>query len=540
MTDRVGEQFGNYHLIRRLGAGNFAEVYLAEHRYIETQTAIKVLASLDAEDMERFQEEAGKIARLEHPRIVRMLDFGIEREVPYLVMAYAPNGTLRQRFPRGKQEPLEMLLPYIRQVGEALQYIHDLKLIHQDVKPENLLLDAKNAVLLSDFGLATLAESTHSQRTGSPAGTAAYMAKEQWDGKPKPASDQYALGIMVYEWLVGERPFHGSATALMAQHFLSKPPPLHKKVPAILPDVERVVLTALQKEPYERFDSVQAFVSALEQASQQRPVTFAPSNAPAPEKTPEITDVDLLETQVFADVTLQKVTPVEATLTEKEEEKPPDPPVTQRPLSKRAIFRKEKLKSEAFSVGSWTFFLLGGLGAIVGVNTQSWPWAVGTVVLAVVLASVFGHRKALSSITLVIMALVSAALVYKLTVFLAGYDYGQVQTSHLLFDAVRHLTLRSQIIAGACAGAIGSLWGFYVYSDKDHLDLSMLFATLFLALPTGAILWLGLSTLGSIFDWGFGFGYGWDFSLLDGFIITALGGLGLIASTFLWREAHRS
>ncbi len=102
MQDRVGQQFGNYRLVRLLGTGGFAEVYLGEHVYLNTQAAIKVLQTrLEADDQENFLNEARIIARLIHPHIVRVLDFGVEREVPYLIMDYAPNGTLRQRFPRG-------------------------------------------------------------------------------------------------------------------------------------------------------------------------------------------------------------------------------------------------------------------------------------------------------------------------------------------------------------------------------------------------------------------------------------------------------
>src|SRR5207245_1923023 len=126
--------------------------------------------------------------------------------------------------------PLKIVLPYVQQIASALQYAHDKKLIHRDIKPENMLLGQNNEVLLSDFGLALIAQSTNShQATKDMAGTISYMAPEQLQGRPRPASDQYALGIVVYEWLSGERPFHGTLTELYSQHLFTPPPPLHEK-----------------------------------------------------------------------------------------------------------------------------------------------------------------------------------------------------------------------------------------------------------------------------------------------------------------------
>ena|SRR5690242_6508772 len=140
MSDRVGRQFGNYRLIRLIGRGGFAEVYLGEHIYLETQAAIKVLhTQLAAADIEQFRIEARTIARLEHPHIVRVLEFGVEDATPFLVMSYAPNGTLRQRHPRGVPLPLSTVVAYVKEVAPALHYAQEQKLIHRDIKPENLL-----------------------------------------------------------------------------------------------------------------------------------------------------------------------------------------------------------------------------------------------------------------------------------------------------------------------------------------------------------------------------------------------------------------
>src|SRR6266699_331118 len=249
MTDRVGQKLGNYHLVRLLGEGGFAEVYLGEHIHLGTLAAIKVLhTQLTTDDMETFRKEARTIAQLEHPHIVRVLDFGVEGKTPFLVMSYAANGTLRQRHPKGSHLPLATVVIYVKQLADALQYAHDEKLIHRDIKPENMLIGRRNEVLLSDFGIALLAQSSRLQSIQEVAGTAHYMAPEQLQGKPRLASDQYALGIVVYEWLGGSRPFEGSFTEIASQHMFVPPPPLSEKVPTILPEVEHIVLTALEKD----------------------------------------------------------------------------------------------------------------------------------------------------------------------------------------------------------------------------------------------------------------------------------------------------
>src|SRR6266480_1579065 len=266
--DRSGQQLGNYRLIRLLGQGAFADVYLGEHIYLKTQAAIKILQiRLAGDDMEGFLNEARTIASLKHPHIVRVLDFGVEGATPFLVMEYAPLGTLRQRYPKGTRLPLATIVSYVKQVASALQYAHERKLIHRDIKPENMLLESVNEILLSDFGIALFVQSSDYQTTQETAGTVAYMAPEQLQGKPRPASDQYALGIVVYEWLSGDRPFHGSPSELYSQHLFVSPSPLREKVPTISPAVEHVVLKVLAKDPKERFASVRAFATALEQAS---------------------------------------------------------------------------------------------------------------------------------------------------------------------------------------------------------------------------------------------------------------------------------
>src|SRR6202162_5329830 len=270
--DRLGQQCGNYRLISLLGQGGYAEVYLGQHVRLNQQAAIKVLhAHLTEREAEHFQQEAQTIATLVHPGIVRVFDYDVQDGVPFLVIDYAPNGTLRHRYPKGSLVPLPVIVSSVKQVAAALQYAHEQKFIHRDVKPENMLVGRHQEVLLSDFGIATIMQSTSSLSASAEgtSGTLAYMAPEQIQGHPRPASDQYALGVVVYEWLCGERPFEGSVSELLAQQLSMPPLPLRERVPTIPLEVEQVVLRALAKDPKARFVSVAAFSAALEQASQR-------------------------------------------------------------------------------------------------------------------------------------------------------------------------------------------------------------------------------------------------------------------------------
>ena len=269
MTDRVGQQRGNYRLERLLGRGGFAEVYLGEHIFLKTQAAIKVLLTqLSDEDMESFLKESRTIANLNHPHIVRVLEFGVDETIPFLVMDLAPNGSLRPRYAKNTRLEPSAVAVYLNQAADGLHYAHEQKIIHRDVKPENLLLGKRGEVLVGDFGIALIGQSSRYQSTQNVVGTVSYMSPEQIRGKPRTASDQYSLGIVVYEWLAGERPYYGSFAELCAQHMYATPPPLRQKGPDISPALEQVVMTALEKDPAQRFPTIQAFAIAFEQASQ--------------------------------------------------------------------------------------------------------------------------------------------------------------------------------------------------------------------------------------------------------------------------------
>ena len=268
IQDRVGQQLGNYRLTHLLGQGGFGDVYLGQHIYLNTQAAIKVLhEQMAALDFQSFLKEAQTVAALKHPHILRVLEFGLDDATPFLVMEYASRGTLRQCHPQGTMVPLPIVVSYVKQVASALQYAHDQKIIHRDVKPENMLVRDQDNIVLSDFGTAIVAHKTQSLHTHDAMGTVWYMAPEQIRGKARPASDQYALGVVIYEWLCGVCPFVGSAPIEIAlQHLSESPLPLQTRAPGISKTVEQIVHKALAKDPRQRFSSILEFADALEQA----------------------------------------------------------------------------------------------------------------------------------------------------------------------------------------------------------------------------------------------------------------------------------
>ena len=265
----VGQCIGNYRLVRLLGSGSFANVYLGEHLHLGTYSAIKILhTKLTEDEVASFLGEARILAHLTHPHIIKVLDFDVNKMSPFLVMSYAPGGTLRQLHPRTTKVPLPTVVGYLRQIGSALEYAHRQRVIHRDVKPENMLIDSQGQLVLSDFGVASIAHGSSSQTLEQIAGTISYAAPEQLQGKPCFASDQYALGIVLYEWLSGERPFQGSVPEIVAQHMTAPLSPLTGRIPGIPSAIENVIFTALAKDPHKRFTDMQAFVQAFELAFQ--------------------------------------------------------------------------------------------------------------------------------------------------------------------------------------------------------------------------------------------------------------------------------
>ncbi len=271
-----GNRIGHYILECKLGSGAFGEVWLGQHLDLPKRDAIKILKldlHLITKDerrarIARFRQEARTVFTLRHPHIIGVIDCEIDEESgdPYIVMDYAPNGTLAE-FAAKDRSP-GTVVRYVLQIAEGLQYAHDNGQIHQDVKPGNILLGPDREALLSDFGLAATAQATLRDNR-NPTFYPLYAAPERIKGgQALPASDQYSLAVLVYEWLTGSLPFIGAD--IEAQHVHRPPPPFCDKVPNITPELERVVLRALAKDPSNRFDNVRAFADALEEAWQPR------------------------------------------------------------------------------------------------------------------------------------------------------------------------------------------------------------------------------------------------------------------------------
>src|SRR6266516_2938109 len=267
MDDRIDQQIGNYRLVELLGVGTLTKVYLGEHIYLNTLAAIKVLdASLDSTSIFWFRREAGAIAKLVHPNIVRVLEFGVaEDTIAFLVITYAPRGTFPRSYPKGSRLSPVIILTYVKQLCSALQYAHNNGIVHREIRPEHILLGDNNEVLLDHFGSNLLKLPSFQEQF--TADTLAYLAPEQLGRAISFASDQYALGVVIYEWLCGRPPFEGNPDEIIRQLLSSAPsPPLRGREPTISPTIEQVVLKALAKEPRQRFPTIQDFANAFEQA----------------------------------------------------------------------------------------------------------------------------------------------------------------------------------------------------------------------------------------------------------------------------------
>jgi serine/threonine protein kinase len=275
MAYSIGQDVGNYRLLKKIGAGGFAEVYRGEHIHLGTQAAIKILYAqlANPHEIDNFRQEARTIAQLAHPNIIRVLDFNIVENTPYFVMDLAPYGSLRDRHTKGEQLPLATVISYINQAAAALQFAHERKVIHRDIKPENLLIGRQKEILVADFGIAVIAQSTRLQSAQDMAGTITYMAPEQIQAHPRQASDQYSLAITAYEWLCGQRPFSGTFTEIAVKHTNVPPPPLSQFV-TITPATEQVIMKALEKDPEKRYPRIIDFARALEQSQHTSPITL--------------------------------------------------------------------------------------------------------------------------------------------------------------------------------------------------------------------------------------------------------------------------
>src|SRR5579883_1800975 len=273
--DLVGQTLGHYRIKREVGHGGMAAVFLAEDIHLGREVALKVFWPRPGETQDflrRFAREARVLAQLDHPNILPVYDYGEQGELAYLVTPYMSGGTLKEVLRERKAIPPSEAIQLVSQVLPALQYAHDRNLIHRDIKPGNLLFKGDGSLVLADFGLVKVVQGeggslvqTISESGQSIAGTPEYMAPEQIQGKAVPASDIYALGIVLYEMVTGQRPFTGdSLLSILMKHANEPPRPPRELNPYVSPQLQAVIQKALEKDPQRRFARPADFLQALQ------------------------------------------------------------------------------------------------------------------------------------------------------------------------------------------------------------------------------------------------------------------------------------
>jgi len=268
-VDLVGQFLGQYKIVRPVGEGGMARVYQGFQRNLERDVAIKVIpARVERQEddafLSRFQDEARTVAKLNHPYIVPIHDFGVDRQWAYLVMEFITGGSMRDHMARAGQQGQRLSLPWalliLEQAAQALDFAHQSSVIHRDVKPANMLLRNPQLMLLSDFGVAKMLQERTRQRAdprdSRVVGTPPYMAPEQCRGDANidGRCDIYSLGVVLYQCATGRLPFYAETPdAVMLKHVRETPPRPSAVATLIPPSVERIILTAMAKDPDQRY-----------------------------------------------------------------------------------------------------------------------------------------------------------------------------------------------------------------------------------------------------------------------------------------------
>jgi serine/threonine protein kinase len=257
-----------YRVLRRIGSGGMADVWLAEDTHLQRQVALKVLHRRylqDAEFVGRFQREAEHAAGLQHPNIVAVFDRGSDDGVNYIAMRYVQGPTLKELIDRGLSPDQAVAL--VRQVLEGARFAHRNGIVHRDLKPQNVIVDEEGKAVVTDFGIARAGISDITQ-TGSVMGTPQYLSPEQAQGfEVTPVSDLYSIGVILYEALTRRVPFEADSAVAVAMKQVSEVPQRPSSInPAVSPALDAVVMRALEKEPGQRFQSADAFIAALDAA----------------------------------------------------------------------------------------------------------------------------------------------------------------------------------------------------------------------------------------------------------------------------------
>jgi serine/threonine protein kinase len=267
---------GRYRIMRKLGAGGMADVYLAEDQELGRRVAIKILNGRHANDdqfIERFRREAKNAAALNHPNIVSIYDRGEAEDTYYIAMEFLDGRTLKELIVSRGAAPVNVAIEYARQILSALRFAHRHGIVHRDIKPHNVLVDSEGRVKVTDFGIARAGTSQMTE-TGSIVGTAQYLSPEQArGGEVDQRSDLYSLGVVLYELLTGKTPFEGDTPVEIAmKHLSNAPQPPSELREDIPPPLDAVVLRALAKDPDDRYQSADEMEADLERVARGAPV----------------------------------------------------------------------------------------------------------------------------------------------------------------------------------------------------------------------------------------------------------------------------
>src|SRR5437764_11323873 len=272
-----------YLIVRKLGSGGMADVYLAEDKELGRQVALKLLNERHANDeqfVERFRREAQSAAGLNHPNIVSIFDRGYAEGTYYIAMEYLEGRSLKELLVRNGPTPIPVSIDYARQILGALAFAHRNGVVHRDIKPHNIVVGGDGRLKVTDFGIARSGASQMTE-AGSIVGTAQYLSPEQARGAPvDPRSDLYSLGIVLYEMLTGLVPFTGDTPVEIAMKHLSEipepPSELREEVPH---DLDAVVMRALAKEPEQRYGSAEEMDADLARVARGVAVWREPDTA---------------------------------------------------------------------------------------------------------------------------------------------------------------------------------------------------------------------------------------------------------------------
>jgi len=259
---------GRYRVLRRLGSGGMADVWLAEDAHLQRQVALKVLHSRFAQDrefVERFRREAEHAAGLQHPNVVAVFDRGEFDGTYYIAMQYVEGSSLKELIDSGLTP--EQAVHLVRQVLEAARFAHRHEIVHRDLKPQNVIVDPEGKAVVTDFGIARAGVSEITQ-AGSVMGTPHYLSPEQAQGMDvTPVSDLYSIGVILYEALTGRVPFEADSAVAIAMKQVSQTPQRPSSIdPKVSPALDAVAMRALEKDPGQRFQSADAFIAALDAA----------------------------------------------------------------------------------------------------------------------------------------------------------------------------------------------------------------------------------------------------------------------------------